>query len=47
MEKYAVDKENDKIEKRAREMVKTGSAVSMSEARRKSLKEDERKKRGK
>ena len=42
MEKYGVDKENDKIEKRAQEMVKTGEAKNIDKARKKAVKEDKR-----
>lgn len=35
MEKYAVDRENDKFEKEAEEMIKTGAAKDINEAREK------------
>ena len=37
MDKYGVDKENDSVEKAAQEMVKTGQAKTIDEARKKSL----------
>lgn len=40
MEKYSVDKENDKIERRAQDLVKTGN-VKLSTARRIAAEEDE------
>lgn len=40
MEKYSVDKENDKIEKRAQEMVKSGELKSIKTARDVAVKED-------
>jgi hypothetical protein len=43
MEKYGVDKNNDKVEKRAQELVKTGKLKSLSSARQKALKEVEKK----
>ena len=45
MEKYGVDKENDKIEKKAQELVKTGECKSLSDARRIAVLKDERKKK--
>jgi len=44
MEKYAVD-ENDSFEKKANEMVKTGEAKDVSEARLEVLKKEESKKK--
>lgn len=41
MEKYSVDKENDKVEKRAQDLVKTGESKSISKARRIAAQEDE------
>jgi hypothetical protein len=40
MEKYSVDKENDKVEKRAQDLVKTGDVKSISKARRIAAEED-------
>ena len=34
MEKYGVDKENDPVEKKAQDMVKTGAAKTLDEGRR-------------
>jgi hypothetical protein len=34
IEKYSVDKQNDSIEKRAKELIKTGECISLSDARR-------------
>jgi hypothetical protein len=40
MEKYGVDKENDKIEKKAEDLVKTGAAKSIDAAREQAVKEE-------
>jgi hypothetical protein len=42
MEKYGVDAENDKIEKKAHDMVKEGSAINLDEARQTVIKEVEK-----
>jgi hypothetical protein len=42
MEKYGVDKENDKIEKKAEDLIKTGAAESIDAAREQAVKEDEK-----
>ena len=40
MEKYSVDKENDKVEKRAQDLIKTGEAKSLSQGRRIAVQEE-------
>jgi hypothetical protein len=41
MEKYGVDKENDKVEKKAQDLVKTGEAKNISQARRIAAEEED------